>query len=94
MTDQDIIDTIAKALYRAHIEGLISFGKEAEKVLASLRDAGYAIVALPEPDTGPDGEGEYTWNTTVAQSNELTPDVARRLAAALLAAAEKAEEGK
>lgn len=30
----------------------------------------------------------------VYESNELTPDVARRLAAALLAAAEKAEEGK
>ncbi len=30
----------------------------------------------------------------VYESNELTPDVARRLAAALLAAADKAEEGK
>ncbi|MGB0877511.1 MAG: hypothetical protein ACPGXI_10680 [Mycobacterium sp.] len=48
MSDQDIIDTIAKALYRAHNEGIISFGREAERALAALRDARYEVVARPE----------------------------------------------
>lgn len=102
MTNQDIIDTIEGQLgwvrSRTHREN-------AERILDALRQAGCAIVQLPEPRSGPDGEGEYVWATTVAMVStgnsqvweedcEMDPDWARELAAALLAAADKAEGGK
>lgn len=65
----------------------------------------YAIVELPEPEYGPDGGGQYGWTSPVApvstcdgrvweEDCDMEPHEAQEHAAALLAAADKAEEGK
>ena len=83
----------------------------AAHVLAALKARGYEVVQLPTPDSGPDGEGQYSWRTSIAESVTATPDdeghwriwdvdcdmephEAREHAAALLAAANAAEEAK
>ena len=105
MNRQDIIDTIAKSLYQSHIEGIISFGREAEAALAALHSAGYAVVELPDHPAkaliGGEPEGVYVNCRDEAATNEpgitisgtvsIYADEARPLAAALLAAADAAE---
>lgn len=103
----DIIDAIAAALNgRGNYPLGSDLRPEAERVLAALRER-YAIVELPKPDEGwfdqwlggdvhldttseyvlqePYNHGEIIWHT---------PSQARKLAAALLAATDKAKEGK
>lgn len=80
-------------------------------ILVALRDAGYAVVKLPEPDITEDGVTdwecapyrittleEYPGEVFPAYLGEpeepLTPQDARALAAAYLAAADAAERGE
>lgn len=75
-------------------------------VLAELEKT-HAIVELPEPDDGPDGEGQFTWRadmvTTITarpggrvwdEDFDMEPHEAESVAAALLAAARAAQEEK
>lgn len=84
------------ATYREHL---------ADAILAL---PGITIMELPEPDYGPDGEGQFGWSANGADITatpdldghwsvwdsdcQLEPHDARDLAAALLAAAEYAEK--
>ena len=108
LSDRDIIDTIAKT-----IDWALDYDDEgnpvhpyppvlAETTLDALRSAGYAIVKLPKPDEGPDGEGEYSWTTPLGPANtcngrvwdedcDMDPEHAWEHAAALLAAADAPE---
>ncbi|MCA9843228.1 MAG: hypothetical protein KC491_01125 [Dehalococcoidia bacterium] len=74
---------------------------------AILAMPGIAVVELPEPVYGPDGGGQFGWDTAIStvtatpdedgywsvwdQDFQMEPHEARDLAAALLAAAEYAE---
>ncbi|MCH9728401.1 MAG: hypothetical protein K0U84_01735 [Actinomycetia bacterium] len=101
----DIIDAIAAALNgRGNYPLGSDLRPEAERVLAALRER-YAIVELPEPD-GTAWPIDFPrqratgWVAITAEGvisfprHDLAPTQARSLAAALLAAADKAEEGK
>ena len=94
MSDQDIIDTIADVLRQAELRPIVqSPSGRAGAVLAALRDAGYAIVKLPEPgeplsaeESGLDG-----YCTCYPERRGKTADCG---VAAHRAAADKAEEGQ
>lgn len=70
MADSDIIDTIAEWL-QANTRYGCSSDRLAQDFLAALRAAGYAVVKLPEPEYGPDGEGQYGWTLTRHASSPL-----------------------
>ena len=96
--DPDIVirTGIADAAIAAHLE--------------HLAETGHAVVKLPEPTYGPDGEGQFGWKPRISsvtatpnddgswsvwdEDFDMTPDDARELAAALLAAAAKAEAAR
>lgn len=81
----------------------------ATDVLAALKAARIECVELPSPTYGPDGEGQFGWKPAVSsvtatpnddgswsiwdEDFDMTPDDARELGAALLAAAEVADAG-
>ncbi|AXN53039.1 hypothetical protein PBI_HOMINES_53 [Mycobacterium phage Homines] len=83
--------------YSAMAEAAVTATCEA---LASL--PGVAVIQLPEPSHGPDGEGRVTWTPSVSsvtatpnavwdEDFDMTPEHAHELGAALLAAAVVAE---
>lgn len=101
MSDDDkIIDTIKR------YDELLVTCQECgglREILAALRSNGMDVIELPEPDYGPDREGDYEWTTqmgTVSTGNgqvwdqdyEIDPDNAEEHAAAILAAAAKARD--
>lgn len=77
-----------------------------EHILAVLKAAGYEVVELPEPTRHTDNTAQWDgmyWSvirnvgvviSDVAHLQSFDPDEARSLAAALLAAANAAEEAK
>lgn len=107
------LDRIAKAVLDK-ILVMFTENDPVESASAYIADAilaipGIAIMELPEPDYGPDGEGQFGWSANGADITatpdldghwsvwdsdcQLEPHDARDLAAALLAAAECAEKG-
>ncbi|AQT25891.1 hypothetical protein SimranZ1_79 [Mycobacterium phage SimranZ1] len=83
--------------YRALAEAALDVTLDA---LASL--PGVAVIQLPEPSHGPDGEGRVTWTPSVSsvtatpnavwdEDFDMTPEHAHELGAALIAAAVVAE---
>jgi hypothetical protein len=79
----------------------------AARVLSALRDSGFAIVELPEPDDDHHDGIAFWWQSAEVGANGdmvitqldpgseaiwFNPDVARGVAAALLAAANAAEQ--
>ena len=106
MSDQDIIDTIADVLRQAELRPIVqSPSGRAGAVLAALRDAGYAIVKLPEPSEYTDDRGRMynTYPFVGVKSDDITVGAtcefvyhinqheARATGLALLAAADYAE---
>ena len=107
MSDRDIIDTIAAHCIGGCPlmcgPKFCPCNDQAKLILAALRAAGYAIVQLPEPSRGHSQSAVTEWldGFVAIRCGNLelnwcsnTPSRCREIAAALLAAADKAEEGK
>lgn len=96
-------DVIADEVARIDSDGSDGSKTEADRILAALADAGYAVVELPEPDrlrhTGLPEWGvvearvyvDARWG--VSWVGRFEPEYAVPFAAALLAAAAYAERG-
>lgn len=73
MTDH-IETVIAEAFKDAEVDCTWTPEGHATHVLASLKAARIAVVELPEPTYGPDGEGQYAWKSGAPSNITATPD--------------------